>query len=138
MDRLLEAYRAARYEVDTGDQRLVLRVDQPSAALARLHQRYAVNCSAFITACNPGSRICSPAENHRAGHALIRQVEQRNLAWLPAAGVDPAGRWPEEPGLLILGLGPSGALPLARQFGQAAIIVNTADATPRLIPAEAP
>ncbi len=131
--KLLEAYRATRYEVDGGDDSFVLRIDQPCEALDRLHAEHDVNSSAFITAWNPGSRLCSAGQNRRAQQELVALVDADEMTWLPGRGVDPQGEWPDEAGLLVLGMDRSSALELARRFDQNAVVWTGEDAIPRLL-----
>lgn len=133
MDRLLVAYRAARYFVGSGADALELRIDVANEELARLLAAHGVSHAAIITAHNPGSRRVSDRDNARAESALRRRVLAAGYASVPSRGVDPAGRFPDEPGLLVLGIEAAAATTLAREFAQAAIVVIEAMATPRLV-----
>lgn len=133
---LFAAYRAAHYEVSGAVPPFVLHVDEPSAALAACHRARDVRCSAFITAWNPGSRAAAADVNAAAAAALEQRLRSGGYPLLAARGVDPAGRWPAEQGVLALGLERGAAAALARQFGQAALVWAGADAVPRLLPLE--
>ncbi|WP_417068718.1 DUF3293 domain-containing protein [Niveibacterium terrae] len=127
---LVAAYRAARYRVDAGFE---LRVDRFCAPLAALHRACGVACSAFITACNPGSVRCDAAENAEREASFEAGIRALGFAFLGGRGSDPQGLWPDEESLLILGLELDLARRLASEQGQNALIWNGADAVPRLI-----
>src|SRR4051812_7446106 len=101
--RLRAHYLAARYVVGEGPECFVLRVDRCSEPLLALHEQHAVQCSAFITACNPRSELLSPEGNEAAQRELEALLTQRGCECIPGRGVDPAGRWPDEPSVLALG-----------------------------------
>lgn len=52
---VLEAYRRTEYRVADRGYTFVLRVDTLSWPLRAVHATYGVDCSAFLTAWNPGS-----------------------------------------------------------------------------------
>ena len=130
---LLAAWRATRYEVTGVESPFVLRVDEPSAALAVCHRDHDVACSAFITAWNPGGRLRAAAANGVAATALEERLRARGYRLLAGRGVDPTGRWPAEPSVLVLGLDRDAASVIARDFGQAGLVCAGADAVPRLV-----
>jgi hypothetical protein len=130
---LVAAYRAARYEVTAATPPFALRVDEPSVALATCHRAHDVRCSAFVTAWNPGSRQAAAAVNSAAATALEQCLRGRGYRLLAGRGVDPAGRWPAEDSVLVLGLEHDAACEIARQFGQAALVCAGDDAVPRLV-----
>ncbi len=127
------AYRRAHYRISGNHAELELRVDQQDPALAALLARKGVETAALITACNPGSRVADPARNEAAQRALIETVDAAGLSHLASEALDPDGRWPAEPGLLVLGIRRNAALRLARSFRQNAILWIDADATPALL-----
>lgn len=127
------AYRATRYEVTGANGAFVLRVDQPNAELAAQHAAAGVSCSVFLTACNPRSTVLTDAENARRNAALLLRLQAGGWPHLPAATIDPAGRWPVEAGFLVLGLTRAEGMALAAQFGQNAILVAAGEPTPRLV-----
>jgi hypothetical protein len=134
MPRHLEtAYRAADYLVEAPGGTFVLRVDEPSAALAELQRRYCVSQSAFITACNPGSVAQGSAANDAAQARLLALLRGAGHAYIEGWGRDPGGSWPAERSVLVPGLSLHAALELAREFGQSAILHASADAVPRLV-----
>jgi hypothetical protein len=130
---LVAAYRAARYEITGAQPSFVLAIDVPSTELAACHRAYGVRGSALLTACNPHSRQRTAAANAAAMARLGTQLATRGLPLLAARGVDPAGEWPPEESLLVLGLGTAEAAATARAFGQAAFVLAGDDAVPRLV-----
>jgi hypothetical protein len=130
---LVAAYRATRYEVTAATPPFALCVDEPSVALAACHRAHDVRCSAFVTAWNPGSRQAAAAVNSAAGTALEQRLRVRGYRLLAGRGVDPAGRWPAEDSVLVLGLERDAAREIARQFGQAGLVWAGDDAVPRLV-----
>lgn len=121
-DRLAQTYHAALYRIDTPTPILLkIGAAQPELkALARTLQR--PSWGVFLSASNPRSRLLRPAANGRRLKALQRALRQAGYSWVPGRGLDPAGRWPDEPSLWIPGLPESVAHALARQFGQNAFV----------------
>ncbi|WP_427312376.1 DUF3293 domain-containing protein [Cupriavidus sp. H39] len=128
----LRAYRDTHYRV-RGDTPMTLRIDQPSPALAALHQVHGVDCSAFITAANPHSRRCGDDANARRQLALAQDLERMGLAAMAAAGEHPSNGWPAEPSFLVPGLSLHDARMLGEKYGQNAVVWSGADAVPRLV-----
>ena len=52
----VQAFRETEYRVH-GDEPFTLKVGETCSALAAAHKRHRVECSAYITACNPFSQI---------------------------------------------------------------------------------
>jgi hypothetical protein len=130
---LIAAYQRTEYRVRDGARAFVLRIEERSPMLHACHQSFGVTCSAFVTACNPRSRQTPQDENDAAMARLIDALAATGLRWLRGIGVDPAGDWPGEPSLLVLGLQESDAVALARRFDQNAIVWAGADAIPHLV-----
>lgn len=130
---LLAAYRVALYRVDDQGYAFVLRVGEPSAALASCHADFGVTCSTFITACNPRSRPTERDANEAAMRRLERALDEQGRAWLKGVGAAPDASWEPEPSLLVPGLEADAALDLARAFDQHAIVWAGTDAVPRLV-----
>ena len=137
---LVQAYRETQYRAhlkdagkDSGEESIVLKVDVTSAPLKGLHLRTGVDCSAFITACNPWSRALSDAQNAQRMQGLMDVLRARSLRWYPGTGQHPNNGWPAEPSLLVLGLSLAAARVLAASFEQNAFVWSGADATPQLI-----
>lgn len=132
---LVAAYRAARYRVETSPA-FELEIDRRSAPLAALHEARRVCCSAFLTACNPASVRLSDPNNASRKAALEAEIRGRGYPVLAARGLDPLGSWPDEPGLLILGIPLSEACAIASSLGQNAIVWNGDEAVPTLVPVD--
>jgi hypothetical protein len=131
--RLREAYRATLYRFDTPDGELLLQVDRYSPALQQLLQDTAQTCASVLTACNPGSVLQEEGSNLRAQAALRKALRDLGVACLPGRHVDPEGRWPDEAGILALGIDCAVAHDLAARHGQLAFLWSDHTATPRLI-----
>lgn len=129
---LVAAYRATHYHVH-GAVSFTLFVDQPSADLAGLHREFGTECSAFVTACNPGSHLLDPVENACLHAELGARLARAGYCHLEGLGRHPSNGWPAEPGYLVLGLSLEDAAMLGRETGQNAIVWSSGDAVPRLI-----
>ncbi len=129
---MIQAYRETEYRVH-GDEPFVLRIGQTCGALARTHCRYRVECSAYITACNPCSQQLDDAANARRHADLARELRQQNLTAIDGLGQHPSNQWPGEASYLILGLTLDAAKAVGARFQQNAIVWSGADALPRLI-----
>lgn len=126
------AYRAARYLLP-GPPALTLAIDQPDPGLDALLARHGVATAAVITAANPCSDPRPEAQNAAAHRALLARVAQLGLRSIASTGRDPAGHWPDEPGVLVLGVSEPGAKSIARAFGQNALVWCASGAPPRLV-----
>jgi hypothetical protein len=132
-DVLLAAYRAAHYQVTGAPTPFVMRVGERSAQLASVHRVHAVNCSAFITAWNPGS-VSRPEDVNRASQVRLEtELTRLGVTFLAGIGQDPAGVWPGEPSVLALGVSRSEAVRLGRAFDQRAIVWSGETAIPELV-----
>jgi hypothetical protein len=129
---LIQAYRETEYMV-LGGRAIVLRPDVFSPELVLLHQAVAVECSAFITACNAFSKSTDVVVNRHRQTRLANELAARGLPTIDAIGVHPSGLWPGEPSLLVPGLSLDDACRVGAQFDQNAIVWSGADAIPRVI-----
>ncbi len=130
---LVSAYRGALYRIEAADGAFTVRVGVAEPRLDRILSAHGVSVAALVTAHNPEGRRASDAAN-RAGEAgLAARIAELGLAWLPTAGIDPKGAWPDEPGRLILGLERAEGIALARVFGQDALLVVRSGAGPELV-----
>ena len=126
---LLQAFAQTDYLVrlDAGD--VIVRVgrghDQLDQALGG--RRWAI-----ITAFNPGAERDDDASNDRRHNRLRRHVERAGLETLPSLNHDPGGHWPDEPGLLIVGLNSDERARMAQRFGQAAVLCGSGGEIARL------
>lgn len=80
-----------------------------------------IRSAAFITAYNPFGELTTPAINRRSHRALTAEVTG---TWEhhPAKAFDPLGKWPAEPGLLVLAISLPDALELGLKYNQHAIL----------------
>ena len=128
----VRAYRQTHYRV-LALRRFTLHLSRHSEPLQALHATYDVGCSAFVTASNPYSQPCSLARNGARHQALIASLARHGHAYLPAYGRHPAGTWPAERSVLVLGLTLWQAQALGAALQQNAIVWSGANATPQLI-----
>lgn len=130
---LIAAYRATHYCVNGVSPPFLLRIDEANSDLAACHRARAVECSAFLTASNPGSVPLTEEENEDAQARLRTLLEGQGFALLEGLGVDPTGQWAGEESFLVLGIGRESACEVGRQFRQHGIVWSGADAVPRLV-----
>ncbi len=128
----VQAYRETEYRV-CGQPAFVLRIGQPSPELLQLQHAHQVQCSAFITACNPYSQPLQAAENRQRQGALVQQVRVAGYAVLSGVGQHPSNDWPGEESCLVLGIALDAAKALGNQHGQNAIVWCGADGSPELV-----
>ncbi|MEO0615341.1 MAG: DUF3293 domain-containing protein [Pseudomonadota bacterium] len=120
--RALEAaYRAAIYRVQT-DPPIDLSIGSNSAALAALLRWAGVAHAAIVTAYNPGSEQQSASANVAADQTLRAGLAERGFDLRDTVAIDSSGQWPDEPGVLVLGIDVEDARVLGRAFGQNAIV----------------
>jgi len=119
-EELLQAFSGTDYRVSvTGEGVLTVRVGRRHEALDRM----LVDRSwAIITAFNPGAEPRGSADNRARHQGLRERAEQAGWQCHPTINRDPSGRWPDEPGLLLVGIEAAAAAELAGQFGQAAFV----------------
>jgi hypothetical protein len=133
---LVQAYRETHYWVIADAAAVVpfvLRVDEASKVLAGLHKEFGVDCSAFVTACNPWSESLTDEENFKRMEKLRHALRTRSLRWLEGIGQHPRNLWPGEPSVLVLGLSLAAAKVLAQDFEQNAFVWSGSDARPQLV-----
>lgn len=128
----VDAYLETDYRV-FGQLPLVLRVGAANAALAALYRQYKVNSGAFISACNPFSRLVDDAVNSARQAELAKDLQKRSLSHIEGVGVHTSGSWPAEPSFFVLGLSLEDAMLLGKKYSQNAIVWCGADCVPELI-----
>ena len=128
----VQAYQETEYRAH-GDEPFSLWVGESCPALAAAQKRHRVDCSAYITACNPFSRVLDDQANAERHAALGRELCQRSLASIEGIGQHPSNRWPGEASYLIFGLTLEAAKALGTRLEQNAIIWAGSDAVPQLI-----
>lgn len=111
----------------------VLHVGVASAPLAQLQRLHRTDCSAFISACNPYSRLIDDDANTERQLELARELAGLGLTFLDGVGTHPAGGWPPESGYLVPGLSLAAAKALGERHEQNAILWCGPDAVPELV-----
>jgi hypothetical protein len=128
----VQAYRETNYGVQAADP-FVLRIGEDSSDLMAAHQQHRVDCSAYITACNPFSQVCESEVNAERHAALGHELYLGRLTFLEGVGQHPSNQWPGEASYLIFGLPLDAAKALGSRLEQNAIVWTDADAVPQLI-----
>ncbi|HEV2701834.1 MAG TPA: DUF3293 domain-containing protein [Steroidobacteraceae bacterium] len=128
----LAAYRQTEYRVQ-GSMPAVLRVGVRCPQLVLLHAAHDVQCSAFITACNPRGVRLDDAVNEARQQALAARLIQLGRVMIEGIGRHPSNDWPPEHSFLVPGLSRGAAETLGRQFDQNAIVWAGMEAVPELV-----
>lgn len=110
-----------------------MQVGKRCPALARWQTGLGVVCSAFITACNPGSQLLPEPANARRQARLGQWLEREGWSFVTGLGEHPDNDWPAEASFLVAGMGREEALALAARFDQNAIVWSAGDAVPVLL-----
>jgi uncharacterized protein DUF3293 len=126
------AYRATGYLMHLRGEAIRLRVDQHSPELTKFLEHTQCEQWAFISAVNPGSELLTEAANAARHRKLLATVSSQKLVYFPGDAIPDTGKWPIEPGLLLLHVSLEQALALAHEFGQAAILAGQRDGIPQL------
>lgn len=129
---LLRAYARTHYRV-LATQPFALHIDRFSSALQKLHATHGVHCSAFVTAFNPYSESWSAGCNSARHQALLARLKCHGWAFIQGYGKHPAGNWPAERSVLVLGMNASQAQALGIALQQNAIVCSGVDAVPKLV-----
>jgi hypothetical protein len=129
--RLEAAYRATEYRVFV-DPPLSLRIGRHDPAFAALMAGTGVVAAAYMTACNPRSWPLPESENAARMQVLRADLKAAGYRFVEGAAVDPGGLWPDEPSVLVLGIGADTARNIGRRFGQNALLLIDAAAIPQL------
>ncbi|HTP38070.1 MAG TPA: DUF3293 domain-containing protein [Steroidobacteraceae bacterium] len=127
------AYSDTDYRVDDNGCQFTLRVNERSVSLLECYATHRVQSAAYLTAWNPRSEP-TPGEGNAAAQARLEsEVKAAGWMFLRGQGVDPHGRWPAEPSILVLGMGAEQASALGRAYQQNALVFAGADAIARLV-----
>jgi len=127
----IQAYRETNYIVHAQPD-LVLRIDQPCAALAAWYARQRIAAACVITAWNPLSQPLCDAQNQARQARLEQELTQAGWHWIPALGAHPHNGWPPEAGCFVEGMSEDAAREWGRTYAQNAVVWCGADAIPRL------
>jgi hypothetical protein len=128
----VRAYRETDYCVDAPVP-FVLRIGVACAPLAQLYRQHHADCCAFVTACNPYSRIVDDRKNARRQTKLADELAHLGLTFFGGVGRHPEGGWPAEPGFLALEISRATAKALGERYEQNAIVWCGPDAIPELV-----
>ena len=126
------AFRATCYRVDCAAGVFDLRIGVVNPCFDDLLRAQSAGCWGLITAHNPGGVRCD-AQNAARQQALLSRIESSSWPWLPACHLADDGRWPAEPGVLILGIGEAALCALAAEFSQTAVVCGDVGCAPRLV-----
>jgi hypothetical protein len=124
-DELLAAWRRTRYTAETPTGTLTLRIGEPNPALDELLRAHGCRDWAYLTACNPGSRMLSAEDNRRRQQRLESHLAVDGFVFYRGNGIpDPEqdAHWPPEASVLVPGIAPDRAARLAREYGQLAFV----------------
>lgn len=120
------AYHQTDYRVSSPGGEFVIRI-------GKLCPEIDAEQWAFITACNPMSRLLSDQENAGRMQQLEAELAAANYRFEHGAGVGRDGQWPPEPSLLVYEIDEAAAIELARRYDQAAIVVGRRNEPARLV-----
>lgn len=129
---LIQAYTETEFRVLEGNP-FTLRIGKVSNDLLVAHKRHRVECSAFITSCNPFSQELTDEANAERQKALAKELASRSLEFMAGIGQHPSNQWSGEPSYLIFGLTLEAAKTLGNRLEQNAIVWNGSDGAPQLI-----
>ena len=128
-DDLSAAFEATRYRVFIDDDDHVLTIGAPCpVSLATWISHHAAGrCAWLITAHNPNARQIEAKLNQARDALLHAWAVRRASAWLETVNEDPNNDWPDEPGVLEIGIEEGEVRAQARRFAQAAFVAIAAD-----------
>ena len=129
---LSHAFEKAIYREHSPQGDMDVRIGQLNRPLNQLLERENSRGAAILTACNPGAQICSRAFNDAVQESLLRDLQKQDLRWWPAVNLDPKGKWPDEPSLLVLDISLQQARWQARLFKQLAFVYIPLNGKPQL------
>ncbi len=125
--RLERAYRATRYTAAREGVSVCIRIGEVCAQLDPWLVAAHAQEWAYVTACNPRSRVLSSEQNAARMAALV--VDLGVIGWPMVHGAgEPAPdeasqvNWTAEPSVLVLGLSREAALELAVRYDQHAFV----------------
>jgi hypothetical protein len=132
---LWEAYIRAEYWVGHAENKILLTVGENAEGLARIAPSpFGYEMSwAYLTAWNPASVPQMEFVNRGRQEELELSLRGSGFGVLPGVSRDPTGQWPDEEGLLAIGLGWEQALTLGRRFGQNAILAGLGEGRVQLL-----
>ena len=129
MQDLRSSYRNTSYNIFNPEMKI--KVGQTNSELDVLLEKEGSNEWAFITACNPFSRVLSEKENKERHGQLIEATSKYTIFEGEGVGTDPD--WKPEYSLLILGISEKNAARLGDKFQQNAIVAGRLNEVARLV-----
>ena len=126
-------YLQADYVVLEGQNKIVIRISEPSAELDELLKQNEAKSWAFMTAYNPFSKLLSEEENAARQADLQRLLQERNFRFLNGYGESPNGDWNAEPSVFVFEIDRQTAVEIGRQFDQHAIVFGKTGELPELV-----
>jgi len=129
---IVQAYLETEYIVYASDP-FTLQIGKKSVTLIHLHNAYSISSSAFMTACNPYSRMVDDETNKLRQMALAAELLRRGIQYIKGGGRHPSNHWPVEESFLIIGLNLYESREMGRQLEQNAFVWTGEDGIPELI-----
>jgi len=129
--QLEAAFRATCYRVDCAAESFDLRIGVVNRAFDDFLRGLGVCRWGLLTADNPGG--VRDDDNATRQRSLLQRLRQLGWRYFAADNIADDGRWPVEPGVLILQVGEQDLGALASEFSQAAIVCGEVGAAPRLV-----
>ena len=133
---LLYAYLNTDYYIDAPDAPFKLNIGCYSSELYRLHQKFSVNTSLYITAWNPLSEQLTDEKNNAKQQMLVSDIVDLGFDMIAGRGIAQSGDWPPEESIVVLGCDESTAITLSQKYRQNAVVFSDVNARPRLIETE--
>lgn len=126
------SFRATTYQVETSDGAFALRIGVMHPEFDNFLRQRGVSCWGAITAHNPGG------VHHKEGNAerqirLLERIKELGWPYYSVCHIADDGRWPEEPGYLLLQANETEVCNLASEFKQSACVCGDTGAAPRLV-----
>ena len=130
---LVEAYNRTQYLMQTETGEIVLRIGQPSKAIANLLKAAGADGGAFITAENPFSQPLTFEENKDRQDRLRQDLTELGALIIDGAGQGDDPAWPAEASYTAIGITCDQACELGIKYEQNAIVWIDATGTGELI-----
>ena len=129
---LIQAYMETEFRV-MEESTFTLHIGEVNSDLIDAHKRHRVECSAFVTACNPFSQELTNEANLEKQRILAKELTSRSLEFVSGIGQHPSNKWPGEPSYLVFGLTLEASKVLGTRLVQNAIIWSGSNGVPQLI-----
>ncbi|MBC7796679.1 MAG: DUF3293 domain-containing protein [Pyrinomonadaceae bacterium] len=132
--KLETAYLQTRYVVEVEETEVAFYInDEQNESFDELLNDYKATTWAFITACNPFSKVLSNDENERRQCELKNYLTTANHKFLRGRGEDSSGNWRAEPSFLIFDIDENQSNEIGRLFEQNAVVFGEIYKKPKLI-----